>query len=114
MVPSIRALSLAACLSVAISAPGVARADDLGDAIAADYTAHLGELYVPFRRNPELSFQEHATAARLAGELRAAGLEVTGGVGGTGILAIMDNGPGPLVTRGVEATVLGLLDLLAR
>jgi len=48
-------------------------------------------------KNPELSLQEHKTAARLAKELRAEGFEVTEGVGGTGIVAMMKNGEGPLV-----------------
>jgi hippurate hydrolase len=72
-------------------------ADPLGDAIAADYDDHLGDLFVHFHQNPELSFQENATAARLAAEIGAAGFELTEGVGGTGIVAIMENGPGPLV-----------------
>ena len=40
---------------------------------------------------------ESKTAARLAAEIRAAGFEVTEGVGGTGIVAVLENGPGPLV-----------------
>ena len=40
---------------------------------------------------------EFETAARLAAELREAGFEVTEGVGGTGLVAMMENGPGPLV-----------------
>jgi len=72
-------------------------ADELREAIAADYNAHLDELFVHFHRNPELSFQEEKTAARLAAELRAVGFEVTEGVGGTGIVAMLENGPGPLV-----------------
>ncbi len=74
-----------------------ATADELSDAIAADYDQHLAELYDYFHRNPELSEMEFKTAARLAEELRTAGFDVTEGVGGTGIVAIMENGPGPLV-----------------
>jgi amidohydrolase len=80
-----------------LSCGGAVFADPLGDAIAADYDDHLGDLFVHFHQNPELSFQENATAARLAAEIRAAGFELTEGVGGTGIVAIMENGPGPLV-----------------
>ncbi len=36
------------------------------------------------------------TAARLAAELRALGIEVTEGVGGTGLVGIIENGSGPL------------------
>jgi hippurate hydrolase len=66
-------------------------------AVTQDYKAHLGDLFTYFHRNPELSFMEVNTAARLAKELRAAGFEVTEGVGRTGVVALMKNGPGPLV-----------------
>ena len=69
----------------------------LSKAVAQDYSAHLGPLFDHFHRNPELSFVEHKTAERLAAELRKAGFTVTEGVGGTGVVAIMKNGPGPLV-----------------
>jgi len=72
-------------------------ADELSDAVEADYDQHLGVLFEHFHRNPELSSMETRTAARLAEELRAAGFEVTEGVGGTGVVAIMKNGPGPRV-----------------
>ncbi|MFV0477304.1 MAG: amidohydrolase [Parahaliea sp.] len=65
--------------------------------IAKDYKTHLAALFDHFHRNPELSGMEVQTAARLAKELRNAGFEVTEGVGGTGIVAMMKNGPGPLV-----------------
>jgi len=66
-------------------------------AVAADYDAHLGALFEHFHRNPELSFMEHETAARLARELEDAGVEVTTGVGGTGVVGLLRNGDGPLV-----------------
>ena len=72
-------------------------ADELSDAVEADYDQHLAALFDYFHRNPELSSMEVKTAARLAKELRAAGFDVTEGVGGTGIVAILKNGPGPLV-----------------
>ncbi len=85
----------------------VARADDaLRKAIAHDYEAHLGELFRHFHRNPELSFVEHRTAARLAQELRAIGISVSEGVGGTGVVAMLANGEGPLVL--VRADMDGL------
>lgn len=83
-----------------------ASADDLADAIAADYEAHLEDLFVHFHRNPELSFLEHDTATRLAEELRGLGIEVTEGVGGTGIVGLLENGDGPLVL--VRADMDGL------
>jgi hippurate hydrolase len=73
------------------------QADSLSQQVQLDYNKHLGELFDHFHRNPELSMMEKETAARLAKELRAVGFKVTEGVGGTGIVAIMKNGPGPLV-----------------
>ncbi|MCA8888362.1 MAG: amidohydrolase [Parvularculaceae bacterium] len=71
--------------------------DDLRAAIAADYEHNLGALFDWFHRNPELSNREFKTAERLAGELSALGYDVTEGVGGTGVVAVMKNGAGPTV-----------------
>ncbi|WP_439108057.1 amidohydrolase [Congregibacter sp.] len=84
-------------LALSLACSSALRADSLSDAIADDYDAHLAELFVYFHQNPELSFMEQKTAARLAAELRETGFEVTEGVGGTGLVAILENGPGPLV-----------------
>lgn len=80
-----------------VCASGVLHAADLSKQVKQDYDAHLGALYDHFHRNPELSKMEHKTAARLAKELRDAGFDVTENVGGTGVVAIMKNGEGPLV-----------------
>jgi hippurate hydrolase len=69
-------------------------ASELQEAVKKDYVAGLWD---HFHRNPELSTVEFKTAARMAEELRAAGFEVTEGVGGTGVVATMENGDGPLV-----------------
>ena len=73
------------------------QASELSEAIAEDYQAYLAPLWDHFHRNPELSLMEFKTAKRLAEELRAVGYEVTEGVGGTGVVAIMKNGPGPML-----------------
>ncbi len=72
-------------------------ADGLNQAIEKDYDGHLEQLFDYFHRNPELSTIEFKTARRMAEELRAAGLEVTENVGGTGVVAMLENGDGPLV-----------------
>ena len=81
----------------ALTIPPTGFADELRDDIAREYESHLADLFVHFHRNPELSLVEHQTAARMAAELRAAGFDVTEGVGGTGVVAILENGPGPRV-----------------
>jgi amidohydrolase len=55
------------------------------------------ELYRHFHAHPELSFQEKETAARLAKELRDAGVEVTENVGETGVVGVLKNGEGKTV-----------------
>lgn len=55
------------------------------------------DLYKHFHQHPEVSLHEKETAERLAQELEAAGLEVTGDVGGHGVVGILQNGDGPTV-----------------
>lgn len=74
-----------------------AQAASLTESVQQDYDAHLALLFDHFHRTPELSLVEYQTAERMAQELEAAGFEVTRGVGGTGVIALLDNGPGPLV-----------------
>jgi hippurate hydrolase len=57
----------------------------------------LDALYLDLHQNPELSGHEEKTAAKLADRLRRLGYEVTTGVGGHGIVALMRNGNGPTV-----------------
>ncbi len=74
--------------------------------IAQDYEKNLADLFVHFHKNPELSHREFKTAKRLSKEIRALGYKVTEGVGGTGIVAVLENGPGPTVL--VRADMDGL------
>jgi amidohydrolase len=66
--------------------PGEWAAENLDDLVA---------LYQHFHRNPELSFAEKETSARVAEEWRKAGAEVTEKVGGYGVVGVMKNGAGP-------------------
>lgn len=65
--------------------------------VKQDYDQYLSKLFDHFHRNPELSLKEYKTAARIAKELRTIGFEVAENVGGTGIVAILKNGQGPMV-----------------
>jgi len=87
-----RLVGLTAIL-LSFSAP----AAELSEAVKADYDGHLAALFDHFHRNPELSTVENETARRMALELSLAGFDVTEGVGGTGVVAMMSNGAGPLV-----------------
>ncbi len=63
-------------------------------------------LYLDLHENPELSGHETQTAAKLATHLRSAGYDVTEHVGGTGIVAILKNGPGPVIMLRTELDAL--------
>ena len=89
--------TLVTAISIALLANVSFAEDTIKQAVVKDYDSYLSDLYVYFHKNPELSLQENKTAARLAKELRDQGFEVTEGVGGTGIVAIMKNGAGPMV-----------------
>jgi len=92
-------------LAVGLACAGSAGAAEVpaGDAkaaVTARVDAEFPALEAIFHRlhaNPELSFQEFETAALVAKELRALGLEVTEKVGNTGVVGVLRNGPGPTV-----------------
>ena len=92
-----------ACSILALGA--ASKAEDLRSAVDADYPA-LESLYHGLHSNPELSTQEVKSAKRLAEEARAAGFTVTEKVGGTGIVAVLKNGPGPTVMLRTELDAL--------
>jgi amidohydrolase len=57
----------------------------------------LAAFYRDLHANPELAFAEHRTASLVAERLRALGYQVTTGVGGTGVVGLLENGGGPTV-----------------
>jgi len=72
------------------------------DAIYPD----IETFYIDLHRNPELAFQEVRTSGKLAAFTKALGYEVTTGVGKTGIVAVLKNGPGPTVMLRTELDAL--------
>lgn len=74
----------------------------------ASVRPYTEELYRHLHAHPELSDREHETAARMAAELRATGVdEVHEGVGAsTGVVGILRNGEGPTIL--VRADMDGL------
>lgn len=79
-----------------MSVSGAADAVTLSQSIQSDMPQLLA-LYRDLHANPELSMQEQRTPALLAAEMRKLGFEVTEGVGKTGVVAVMRNGPGPVL-----------------
>jgi hippurate hydrolase len=101
--PAVRRTTLGV-LALALSAAttGTAAATPEVDAV---YPAAYA-LYVELHRHPELSGHEVQTAATIALQLRRLGYEVTEHVGGTGVVAILRNGPGRTVLLRTELDAL--------
>ncbi len=59
--------------------------------------AELMQVYIHLHQHPEVSFQEKQTAKYLANAWRQAGFAVTEEVGGTGVVAVLENGDGSMV-----------------
>lgn len=78
--------------------------DDVIDALSEGRDARV-ELYKELHRSPELSMAEYGTADRIEQELTRLGLEPVR-IGETGVLAIIDNGEGPVVA--MRADIDGL------
>ena len=81
---------------VAACAVSPVHADPLSQAVARDMPSLIA-IYRDLHVHPELSFKEGRSAAIMAAEAKKAGFEVTTGVGGTGVVAVMRNGPGPVL-----------------
>lgn len=68
----------------------------------AAFADDLTELRHDFHRHPEIGFQEHRTSARVADLLEGWGVTVTRGLGGTGLVGVID-GTRPGRTIGLRA-----------
>jgi hippurate hydrolase len=76
------------------------RQTDPGNTVLAGLDGVLPDLealYKDIHAHPELSMSETRTAKLAADQLRAAGYEVTSGVGKTGVVGVLENGDGPTV-----------------
>ena len=73
-----------------------ASADSISDKVNADMPK-LMVLYKDLHAHPELSGFEVNTAAKLAKRVKALGFDVTENVGGAGVVAVLKNGPGPVL-----------------
>ncbi|WP_022681333.1 amidohydrolase [Sphingobium bisphenolivorans] len=94
------AIAAAASLSSIASAQTASTAPAPGGEITATIGSDMDGLMTLYRdlhANPELSDRESATAAKLARRLKAMKFDVTDRVGGTGVVAVMKNGSGPVL-----------------
>ncbi len=86
-----------------------AAAETVRDSVAADMPS-LMAIYRDLHANPELSFEEVKSSARLAAEAKKLGFEVTTNVGGHGVVAVMRNGPGPTLLIRADMDALPLTE----
>jgi hippurate hydrolase len=94
-----------------------ANLDARSTAIRAAIDAELPSLLTLYRdihTHPELSQMEVRTSAHLADELRKAGFDVTTKVGGHGIVALLKNGPGPVVMVRTDLDALPVMERTGR
>lgn len=90
--------SFFAAIALCLSMSGLSGADDAAsDAWIAANIGPLVELYCQLHQSPELSLKEEQTAARMAEELRALGIKVSTGIGGHGVVGVLENGSGKVL-----------------
>lgn len=82
----------------------------ISDADIAAIYPDIEKLYLDLHQHPELSGHEVQTAAKLAQALRPMGFEVAERVGGTGVVALLRNGAGPVVLVRTELDALPVLE----
>lgn len=75
---------------------------------AQQHLDKLESIYKQLHSHPELSCQEEQTAARVAGELQQLGIEVHTGIGGHGLVGVLENGPGPCLLIRADMDALPL------
>ena len=102
---ALRMLLMSLCFW-AVPSFAVAAEDALKQEVTALYDQSLDQLFKHFHANPELSFVEVKTAARMAEEFSALGYEVHTGIAKTGVVALLRNGAGPLVMMRADMDAL--------
>jgi len=87
--------------------------EDLAGAVDSSVASQLDGLvafYKNLHAHPELSRGESKSAQNIAKRLKEAGYQVTTGVGGTGVVGLMDNGPGPTVLIRADMDALPIVE----
>jgi len=91
-VPALPALLLSFSLVAQPSGPDKKIADFVDRSLP-----ELVTFYQDLHANPEVSFMEKNTAAKIAAQLRGLGFAVTENLGGHGVVGVLKNGDGPTV-----------------
>jgi amidohydrolase len=89
--------AFALCVGLSVVQPCFAEKDAGPRAWLKKNSDALVELYRQLHQAPELSLHEKETAARMAKELQAVGATVTTGVGGHGVVGVLENGSGKVL-----------------
>ena len=105
-------------LTLLCALPSPSAADEASDArLAAQVAAlvdqdekRLVEFFQDLHTQPELGFQEVRTAALVAQEFKQLGYETHTGIGKTGVVGILKNGPGPVVMFRSDMDALPVLE----
>lgn len=105
----LRLLASFALLTTPVFAAGISLKDAVAAKVAAGYP-QLDAFYKDLHSHPELSLMEERTSAKVAGELRAAGFEVTEKLGGYGVVGVLKNGPGPVLLIRTDLDALPVLE----
>jgi hippurate hydrolase len=102
-------MRLIAAFLAAAAFASPAAADPLADQVRGDLPS-LMALYRELHASPELSMQEVKSAARMAAEAKKLGFDVTTGVGKMGVVAVMKNGPGPVLLMRADMDGLPVIE----
>ena len=100
-------------LSLALAAPLLFPAVSRSEEPLAWADAHVNDLLAVYRHlhsHPELSFEEKETAAYLAKKFTEIGAQVTTDLGGHGVVAIVENGDGPIVMLRTDLDALPVVE----
>jgi hippurate hydrolase len=92
---------------------GALQGQSLSDQIKQDYP-YLEKLYIQLHQSPELSLYEKNTAKQMAAELKQIGFTVTENFGGTSVVGVLSNGPGPTVLVRADMDGLPILEETGR
>jgi len=83
--------------ALAAGKPGNADLDKKVAKLVDQDEERLVKIFKHIHANPELAFREEKTAALIAKEFKDLGYETHTGVGKTGVVGVLKNGPGPVV-----------------
>lgn len=86
--------------------------DDKLRQLIDEMTPYFTEIRQKLHKHPELGYQEELTATVVAHQLKQMGLDVVIGVGGTGVVAIIDSGrPGKTIALRAELDALPMTEM---